>query len=56
MVKEVKKEAAEGNKAPLPLRINREILKQLKQAAAEQNRTVTNMVETILLEYFRQKI
>lgn len=40
-------------KSPLNLRIKPELLKKLKEKASKENRTLSNMVETILNNSFK---
>ncbi|MGR6105839.1 MAG: CopG family transcriptional regulator [Candidatus Nitrosoglobus sp.] len=43
-------------KVPLNVRINPELREQLKIIAKQQNRPLSNLLETVLMEYAKRKL
>ncbi len=43
------------NKKPLMLRLPQEVIDKLKAEATEQHRSVNNLIEVVLNQYFKEK-
>jgi hypothetical protein len=47
--------AIKSKKEPYSLRLDKALIKALEREAVKQNRSVANLIDTILIEYFAEK-
>jgi len=53
MTNELKTMAKAGNKVPYSMRLDKDLIEDLEKEAADQNRSVANLIDTILMHHYK---